>query len=179
MPGDRKASGERKNSGESDVVSEMNEISIPLAHAVVFLDDEALVFTINVPPNVAKHSEFKFRCADPAELRRWHCALATVAISSASVEASEMAFQSLKLGSSSADFVLPDECRSCVDDLKSRSLPAECDVRNFFDPFLVCFCDCSVRTHVRQASSSRVTPLNRPKSTSDVPLTLESVDSFR
>ncbi len=135
LPGDRRASGERKISGENDVVPDFNEISIPLAHAVVSLDDEALVFTINVPPNVTKHSEFKFRCADPAELRSWHCAL-DAAISSASVEASESAFQSLKLGSSSADFALPESCHSCVNDLKSRSLPAEYDVRNIFCSFL-------------------------------------------
>jgi hypothetical protein len=127
---DRRSSGERKISGEIDVVFEANEISIPLAHAVISLDDEALVFTISVPPNVAKHSEFKFRCADSAELRKWHSALVVVCdpeTPSSSVAAAESAVRTLKLGSSSADFSLSD---SGDLDFKSRSLPTKYDVRS-------------------------------------------------
>ncbi len=172
MPGDRRSSGERKSSSEIDGVPELNEVIIPLAQAVVSKDDEALVFSISVPPNVAKYSEFQFRCGDAEELQKWHSALVAACISdllSTSVQGVQSALQSLKLGPSSVSCESSD---TVAIDLKSRSLPAKCDVRSASVAFA------SGLTN-RQESSVRVSPLNRPKSTSDVPVALPSASSLR
>ena len=150
----------------------MNEVIIPLAQAVVSRDDEALVFTISVPPNVAKYSEFQFRCGDAEELQKWHSTLVVACMSDAlstSVQGVESALQSLKLGPSCVSYESSD---AVAVDLKSRSLPAKCDVRS------VSAVVASELTN-RQESSVRVSPLNRPKSTSDVPVSLPSASSLR
>jgi hypothetical protein len=110
---------------------EMNEICLPLRDARVSLDDDALVFTVSIPPGAAKHSEFKFRCADAAELQVWYGALVRLCSSApppTSAEVLESALQSLHLGPQSASVVsLSAEAQGF--NLESRSLPAKLDVR--------------------------------------------------
>ncbi len=127
--GDRRSSGEKKTSGETAVAPELNEICIPLRDARVSLDDDALAFAVTIPPGVAKHSEFKFRCADAAELQEWYGTLARLCSSvppPSSVDVLETALQALQVGPSSATAAsLSGEGF----DLVSRSLPAKLDVR--------------------------------------------------
>jgi hypothetical protein len=132
--GDRRSSGERKPSGETAVAAELKEICIPLRDARVSLDDDALAFAVNIPPGVAKHCEFKFRCADAAELQEWYGTLARLCSSvppPSSVDVLETALEALQVGPSSATAAsLSAEAHGF--DLVSRSLPAKLDVRTAF-----------------------------------------------
>ena len=113
------------------MAAELKEICIPLRDARVSLDDDALAFAVNIPPGVAKHCEFKFRCADAAELQEWYGTLARLCSSvppPSSVDVLETALAALQVGPSSATAAsLSAEAHGF--DLVSRSLPAKLDVR--------------------------------------------------
>jgi len=118
----------------------------PLSRAIVSVDDAALTFTIDLPPNAAKYTEFQFRCADASELLKWYAALVaatqpgSVVHQAAEIDEEDLAFRTSLVGLSSS------ECASLGFDgaeLTSRSLPAKLDVR-----FCVLLCACPSNAHI-------------------------------
>jgi hypothetical protein len=159
------------------VAPELNEICIPLRDARVSLDDDALAFAVTIPPGVAKHSEFKFRCADAAELQEWYGTLSRLCSPvppPSSVDVLETALQALQVGPSSATAAsLSGEGF----DLVSRSLPAKLDVRPAVLSIVEWHHHHSVT--VSQVSSHHVSVLDRPKSTSNIRASQMSAVSLR
>ncbi len=175
--GDRRLSGEKKSSGEAAVVPELKEICIPLRDARVSLDDDALAFAVNIPPGVAKHSEFKFRCADAAELQEWYGTLARLCCCvppPSSVDVLETALEALQVGPSSATAAsLSADAQGF--DLVTRSLPAKLDVRTA----VLSIVEWRRYLTASQLSSHHVSVLDRPKSTSNIRASQMSAVSLR
>ena len=129
--GERRSSGEHKANGDAQAVSDAAEISFPLAHAIVSVNDADLTFTIDVPPNTAKYSEFQFRCTDASELLKWYTALVAasqpgnIVRHTDAFDEADLAFRTSLMGFSTA------ECKSLGSesvDLMTRSLPTKLDV---------------------------------------------------
>ena len=136
--GERRSSGEHKASGDAQTASDVTEISFPLAHAIVSVNDADLTFTIDVPPNTAKYSEFQFRCADASELLKWYTALVAasqpgnIVRHTDAFDEADLAFRTSLMGFSTA------ECMSLGSesvDLMTRSLPTKLDVSLRFHRF--------------------------------------------
>ena len=173
--GERRSSGEHKASGDAQTASDVTEISFPLAHAIVSVNDADLTFTIDVPPNTAKYSEFQFRCADASELLKWYTALVAasqpgnIVRHTDAFDEADLAFRTSLMGFSTA------ECMSLGSesvDLMTRSLPTKLDVSLRFHRFS-CITHHASRvtrhTSPPQAFTSRPVPLlDRPRSTSDI-----------